>query len=474
MIRRNSASFRDKSGYVYEDDDKIIRTINKCYSNDWEYVNKSGLMKKAVENGLILPCSKIDCPASIANDSIYETVCVQRLPFISHPAEWSFNQLKDAALLTLKLHRLAIEHNCVLKDASAFNIQFAGAKPVFIDILSFERSDFSKPWEGYGQFCRHFLAPLALESYIDRRCGLLWGQWIDGIPLDFACSLLPLKARLSLGMNLHLFFHASMQKQFGDARKSAEKIKSINFSKQKMIDLLDSLEKTVCRLKPADKKTEWQDYYEDTNYSSSAQKDKSSLIKSIVEKHLSGICSGNALAIDFGANDGYFTKNIEQFFQAAIAADIDPIAVDQNYLVSRQCSNTNITPVILDLTSPTPGAGWANTERKSFINRAKADFIMALALCHHLHFSGGIPFKEIAEFFFNILKPGGGALIEFAPSDDSQVKRLLAAREIDLELYNLDNFRQAFTNAGFKEISSHRIADSGRTLLYFVRLPSCN
>ncbi len=40
--------------------------------------------------------------------------------------------LKDAALLTLKIQKLAIEHDMNLKDASAYNIQFKNGKPVFI------------------------------------------------------------------------------------------------------------------------------------------------------------------------------------------------------------------------------------------------------------------------------------------------------------------------------------------------------
>ena len=84
--------------------------------------------------------------------------------FISYPYEWSFSQLKDAALTTLAAHELALDHGMTLKDASAYNVQFVDGKPVLIDSLSFERAVPDEPWVAYRQFCQHFLAPLALMA----------------------------------------------------------------------------------------------------------------------------------------------------------------------------------------------------------------------------------------------------------------------------------------------------------------------
>ncbi len=51
------------------------------------------------------------------------------------------------------------------KDASAYNVQFVGSTPRFIDVGSFERLREGEPWYGYRQFHMHFLLPLMLQAY---------------------------------------------------------------------------------------------------------------------------------------------------------------------------------------------------------------------------------------------------------------------------------------------------------------------
>jgi hypothetical protein len=85
------------------------------------------------------------------------------------PYEWSFSQLKHAALLTLAIQEQALQFNLSLKDSSAYNIQFVGVRPVLMDTLSFEPYVEGRPWVAYRQFCQHFLAPLAVMSKVDIR-----------------------------------------------------------------------------------------------------------------------------------------------------------------------------------------------------------------------------------------------------------------------------------------------------------------
>ena len=125
---------------------------------------QSGLYKKLVEKKYLISHEE----TQNIFENAYKAIKPQFIDFISYPYEWSFSMLKDAALLTLKIQKLAIEHDMNLKDASAYNIQFKNGKPVFIDTLSFEKF-IEKPWVAYAQFCRHFLAPLLLASYLDIR-----------------------------------------------------------------------------------------------------------------------------------------------------------------------------------------------------------------------------------------------------------------------------------------------------------------
>ena len=224
-IFRVSGSFRDSSGYVFENGSgEILRTVNSSYLDDYELFQSSGLKDKLIKSKLLIPFE--ECPEKQFDNS-QKNLKVEKIPFISFPYEWSFDQLKDAALLTLKIQKLALKHNMMLKDASAYNVQFHHGKAIFIDLLSFETAD-DKPWPAYGQFCSHFLAPLALMAKTDVDLNLFLTQFIDGIPLELAAKLLPLRTRFSPGLLLHLFSHAKMQSKHNSSKKSAAKA---NFSK---------------------------------------------------------------------------------------------------------------------------------------------------------------------------------------------------------------------------------------------------
>lgn len=454
-MQQVAGSFRDSSGYVFVSHEGVFRTINQCYSQEWSHVVSSGLIQAAIEQGQIIPFE--ECPAI---QSSWKTLRVERFPFISYPYEWCFSQLKDAALLTLSLQKKALEHDCVLKDASAFNIQFRAASPVFIDILSFERWRDGMPWQAYRQFCSHFLAPLALMS----RCGISNGRlsqlWIDGVPLETVCAFLPWRARLTPGLLMHLYLHASMQARHADGRAAAKKIEGMRMSKQGIFSVADSLEKTVSRLQLPKGKTEWSDYYQDTNYSEQGTQSKAGTVARWAKEN-----AGN-IALDLGANTGLFSREMAPYFSTIIAADYDPLAVEEHYKKLRG-TGSNIMPLVLDLANPSPGLGWACTERESFAQRVRADFLTALALCHHLVITAGIPLDRVASYFASLLQPGGAAVVEFVPKGDSQVQRLLAAREDVFPDYTLDGLRKAFISQGFLEEATESVSQSLRTLHLF-------
>ena len=147
-------SFRDPSGYVYILDGIINRSVNKCYQDDYEHLIKSGLYEKLVKEKYLVEHKETEAIVG-AHISTYKNLIPDNIPFISYPYEWSFSQLKDAALLTLDIQIEALNHDMTLKDASAYNIQYKDRSPIFIDTLSFEKLQEGKPWVAYQQFCRH-------------------------------------------------------------------------------------------------------------------------------------------------------------------------------------------------------------------------------------------------------------------------------------------------------------------------------
>ncbi|NOT05641.1 MAG: class I SAM-dependent methyltransferase [Anaerolineales bacterium] len=446
-----SASFRDPGGFLFSDNGILYRQINRAYSKDYARLMDSGLYDKLVKASLLIPHVETDqLPAT--SDAAFKVIQPERVPFISYPYEWSFSQLKDAALATLSIQKRALKLDMSLKDASAYNIQFVRGKAILIDTLSFEIYKEGQPWVAYKQFCQHFLAPLALMSYRDVRLSQLLRVYIDGVPLDLASELLPVKTKFNFGLLTHIHIHAGAQKRYSD---KVVKLQTSGMSKQALTGLIESLENTIKKLtwKPAG--TEWGDYYENTNYTDSAFEHKRRLVNEwALEKK-------PALVWDLGGNTGVFSRETAASGAFTVSFDIDPAAVEQNYRTVKSKKEQNVLPLVLDLTNPSPSLGWDNKERDSFDARGPVDMALALAVIHHLAISNNVPLPQLADFFASHCRRW--LVIEFVPKSDSQVQKLLGSREDIFPNYTREGFETAFSSR-FILNKTEPVRDSERTL----------
>lgn len=453
-VKRDTASFRDPSGFLFYKDCSIYRQINKIYKDDYEHLMKSGLYSRLVESQLIIPHKEASIKGPMPGKA-YKVIKPDQIPFISYPYEWCFSQLKDAALTTFKIEKIAMEYEMTLKDSSAYNIQFKNGKPVLIDTLSFKKYVKGETWIAYRQACQHFIAPLALMAYRDIRLNQLFRIYLDGIPLDLASSLLPSSTSFKASLLSHIHLHSKSQKHFADRKVN---VGSHKISRLSFLALIDSLESTVKNMKWQPQGTEWADYYQDTNYSLEAFEYKKEIIKKLL-----GETSTNKLW-DLGANDGFFSRIAASQGIYTVSFDVDPAAVEKNYLRSINNNETNILPLLLDLTNPSPSIGWENKERTSLIERGPVDTVFALALIHHLAISNNLPIVKIAEFFSSICRY---LIIEFVPKDDSQIQRMLSTREDIFPDYTKDAFKKEF-NKYFMIKKIEKIKDSKR-MLYLMK-----
>lgn len=429
--QREPASFRDPSGFIFHRDGIVYRQVNPIYAQNYQRLMKSGLYEHLVKAGDLLPHDE-----QPDQSDAYKILRHRQLDLISYPYEWSFSQLKDAALLTLRIHQSALKHEMVLKDASAYNVQFDRGRAVFIDTLSFDEYREGEPWIAYAQFCRHFLAPLALMSRVDFRLGQLLRTHVDGIPLDLASKLLPWRTRFSVGLGLHLHAHAASQRRHADSG-DGKSVKAATISRTAMNNLVQNLIDTVTSLDWNPGKTEWGDYYTaNHNYGDAGLDQKEKTLRQL----LTGV---DARTIwDLGGNTGRFSRAAaSQTGASAVTWDIDPACVEANYRHVKAQAETNILPLLLDLTNPSPALGWANCERRSFIGRGPVDVVLALGLIHHLAISNNVPLANVAAMFSQM---GKTLIIEFVPKKDSQVKRLLATRQDIFGEYHREGFESAF------------------------------
>lgn len=432
-----SGSFRDPSGYVFEENGIVCRRVSGTYKDTLKRVMECGLYQDLVDSELMIPFKVLD----------ESTIIPEQLAFISYPYEWCFSQLKDAALVTLEIAKRALNYSMVLKDASTYNIQFHKGKPMLIDHLSYGAYQEGEPWIAYKQFCEHFLAPLTLMSYKDIRLGQLLRIHIDGIPLDLVNSLLPLRANLNYHLLLHIKAHSASQRHYEDKSLGKKRI-----SHTSLLGIIDSLESCIEKLNWKPKGT-WADYYsEDSEYT----KHKKELVGTFLHK------VNPRVVWDLGANIGLFSQIAGRNGAQVISFDSDPACVEKHYLNGRR---PNILPLLLDLINPSPGIGWENQERMSLKERKGADIVLALALVHHLTISNNLPLGMIANFLRDICH---FLIVEFVPKEDPKVQKLLSTREDIFPNYTQEAFEEEFGK--FFSMLESRVIEGSNRILYLMEI----
>lgn len=451
---KHPGSFRDPSGFLYYQDDVLYRAVSPIFKEHYDHLVDSGLYKQLTNRGLLISHEEIQ-PNTRFSIPSYKVLKPELLPFISYPYEWSFGQLKDAALATTSIHKMALDHDMELKDASSFNIQFLRGKPILIDTLSLQKFTQGTPWIAYRQFCQHFVAPLALMAYTDVRLSQLMKVFIDGIPLDLASKLLPKRTYLVPGLLFNIHLHARMQQKYANKSVSTS-VKKVSAPMRK--GLIEYLEKTLRRIRFRLKKTEWSNYQDECKYSK-ADTDKKA---QIIEEDFSKIEPG--IVWDMGANTGYFSALVAKKTSLTVAMDMDHASVEQHYQACKARDEEKILPLWIDLTNPSPSLGWNHQERNSLLERGPADTIIALALIHHLAISNNVPLVMIADFFKNSCH---FLIIEFVPKSDIQVQRLLSSRPDVFPDYNQECFEKAFSRH-FLMLESSTLLDTQR-IIYFMR-----
>lgn len=450
------SSFRDPSGQVFRRGGAILRQINGSYRAHWELLASSGLLGALWRQGALVGHEEVDTSLRLTPDA-WKVIRPEPISFISHPYEWCFGQLKDAALLTLQVQREALARGMTLRDASAFNIQFRDSRPILIDTLSFGAQMPGAPWIAYRQFCQHFLVPLLLMSRVDLRLGVLSRDHLDGVPLDLGSALLPWSTRWSPSIALHVHLHARSIRRH--ARDRPSRSRPPRMSATGLLGLVDNLEAVIRKLDCRIEGGAWWDYEETHGYRTEERATK--------EAQVVRMAGGDAGVVwDLGANTGRFAELLAPAARHVVAMDLDHGAVEQHWR-RRRGQPAAILPLVVDLTNPSPTLGWAEEEREGLLVRGPADTVLALALVHHLAIGNNVPLPRIAGWLSRI---GRRVIVEWVPKEDPQTGRLLAFREDVFPGYHEEAFRAAMGER-FIEVERQPVGETGRVLFRFDRRP---
>lgn len=457
-------SFRDPSGSVYQVEGRILRTVNECFSRDFDFVTSTGLFKTLATEGLLLPFEVMSSDVLGLSDPKPRYVLeAPRLPFISYPYEWSFPALKAAALLHLRIHLQSLAVGVTLSDASAYNIQFQGNQPVFIDHLSFRRYLSGEMWVGHRQFCEQFLNPLLLRAFF----GISHNAWYrgtqEGITTGEIRKLLKWRHCLKWNVLTHVVLQDLFQKTSTKNTKSLQdhSLAQASFPLSSFKAMLEKMFHWISQLTPLNKgESTWGDYDKTCSYSSTEIQSKKQFILEFAQT------VQPALIWDFGCNTGEYSEAaLNGGARNVVGFDFDQGALDGSYrrAVERRLS---FQALFMDAANPSPNQGWNGHERESLQSRASADAILALALVHHLAIARNIPLVQVVNWLITLAPQG---VIEFVPKNDPMVQELLSLRQDIFPDYTAEHF-MALLEKKAVIIKNEIVSKSGRVLVWFKRM----
>ncbi|HEY1275635.1 MAG TPA: class I SAM-dependent methyltransferase [Thermoleophilaceae bacterium] len=452
-------SFRDPESRVFYADERVYRALSADGLKDFEALEQSGLLgddrivaTERAQNGAALRGLLVHEPAGVLQH--------ERIPFVSYPYEWTFSMLKDAALVQLDLLLAALDKDLVLKDSTPYNVQFRGARPVFVDVGSFERLREGEPWIGYRQFCMLYLYPLMLQALK----GVDFHPWlrgsIDGITPAQMRGVLSFRDRFRKGVFTNVFLHAKLEQRYADrGGEVKQEVKRAGFKKELLVANVRKMRKVVGRLEWSPPEGVWTAYGERNSYTDDDARRKDDFVREVATSR------SWDLVWDIGCNNGRYSRIAAEGAGTVVAVDADQGPVELLYRDLRTEGNEQILPLTMNLADPSPGLGWRGLERRPLAERGRPDLVLALALVHHVAISANVPVKEFVDWLASL---GSALVIEFPTREDPMVQKLLAPKRDGLHPdYELEYFERVLGEA-FEVERSERL-ESGTRVLYFAR-----
>lgn len=457
----DSGSFRDPRGRVYASGKRIYRTVEKIAAADFDFMRANPAFLALVNAGRVLGFESVD--RSVLGEPIAAASHVveqPHIPFVSYPYEWTFSALKHAALLHLDVQMQALEGGIALSDATAYNIQYRGPDPVFIDLLSFRRYAEGEIWTGHRQFCEQFLNPLLLQA----KTGVLYNAWYrgaqEGIPAADLRRVLPWRSKLSANILLHVVAQSALQKSSAGAKMTGSTLKAAQFPKASYMRMLQKLHAWIRTLQPLGvNKTVWQDYAGNHSYESDEVAQK----KQFISEFAAAVKPD--MLWDIGCNTGdYSAAALDGGARYVVGFDFDAGALESAFARAR-AGKLNFLPLMLDGANPSSGQGWNEHERKGLGERATADAIVALAYIHHIAIARNVPLDDLVDWLIRLAPQG---VIEFVPKQDPMVVRLLQLREDIFPNYTEEHFIHCI-NKRARIVAQKTVTQSGRKLVWYER-----
>ena len=451
---RASGSFRDPASGVVLDGSRVLRYFDDEAARAFTALAAHGVLDDLAGRGHVIGWRTV--PEGDARDAglvaARAALVIEhpRVPFVSYPYEWPFAMLKAAALLTLEIQTALLGAGFTLKDASPFNVQFLGTRPLFIDLGSFERYREGEPWAAYTQFCRLFLYPLLLDARRGVPYHALLRSNLDGIDVGQMSRLLRARDKLRPSVFRDVVLQGFIER-WSEGIADRASVASAGISRRALLRLIDRLRDAVSRLEPGVAAGHWSAYDETAGYSGEDREIKERVVEATARS--CGLCW------DLGCNTGRFSLVAARGADHLVALDADPAVV--NALARRAAAGpANLLPLVVDVLNPSPDQGWAGGERLALVQRGRPDLVLCLGLLHHLVVHGQVPLPDVVGWLADLAPR---ALVEFVPPEDPGFRRLVRWRSGAHHVYSVGALEAALAQH-FGSVRRVALAASGRAL----------
>lgn len=451
---RNGASLRDPAGYVFEKDGGVYRQLSPSAAADWARFISTDVAQRMFESGQLIPTSVFESQPDGGMVLSHE-----RVRWLSYSSEWSFSMLRDAALMHVDLMEALVPEGWILKDAHPTNLQWHRGRMCLIDVASIQPYE-QGAWRAYGQFCRTMLFPLLAAVYGEHGLQvLLRGFGRQGLDAKSTSRLIGWRKSFAPGVLVHVRLQSLLHGMSGGARAApdapGDNAAAAGLSAPALLSLLRSLRRALIAM-PQPKSTPWTGYRVTSTYSEQQLQHK----RAVVERWCQAYIRDTDVALDVGCNTGDYSDLLARHAHQVISIDADMPCVDEIY--RRKASN--ILPLVIDFSDPTPAGGWALNEQLAFAERIRPDWSIWLAVIHHLAVHNGIRLDEVVR---QIAQTSRTLIIEFVAPEDDMVRALLTERGVDRPDYTEAHFVQLLQENFLTVLASERVTSTRR--LYLLR-----
>ena len=445
-------TFRDPAGSLVVEDDRAVRTIRPEFRETVFEFLSSDFYGRAVARGQMIA-------SEIVDDADGLRLVHPRVRIPTYPWEWTAAQWLSAAELTLQLCDEALEEGWILKDATPLNVLFDGARPVLVDVLSFEQRDpGSSLWLAYAQYVRTFLLPLLMKKMLQ------WPLEVTAFKRD---GYEPAELYAAMGwakwLSPAVLWPVTIPALLDRRKNSPTGVRKAQPARDPELTL-HMLKRTVAGLRkrtraamPKSANSEWAEYASSqSHYSAAESEQKRAWIRAMLDD------LRPAMVLDVGANTGEFSVMAAECGADVVALERDAGAAERIARMS-MAMRLKIQTIHADLARPTPAVGWENRESSALLPRLEGQFevVMLLAVIHHLLLLEQIPLRAIMELCHRLTKRF--AVVEWVPATDPMFVSLMRGRDA---LYgSLSEGDLVAASEGLFAVLRRDVLGNGRVLL---------